>query len=1042
MAGRIFEAALQNRLMTGILMVVFVAIGLRAMLLLPIDASPDVTPNLVQIATEAPGLGAAEVENLITFPIEVSMRGLPGIKEIRSVSRFGLSSVQVYFNEKLDTYFVRRLVMERLPEAGATIPRGYGPPQMTPVSTSLGEIFQFEVIDPHRSAMELRSILDWRIAPRLKEVPGVVEVNSFGGQLKTYEVQIRPETLVAYKLTLGEVFHALEKNNLSAGGGYIIHNGEQQVIRGAGLVTSLTDVGNIVIGSRDGVPIYIRNLGSVAFAPMLRQGAVTRDGKGETVAGIVMLLIGENSRTVVDRVKTKIEEVKPTLPKGVQIVPYYDRAELIRRTIDTVAHNLAEGAILVSVLLFLFLGDIRASLIVASVIPLSMLAAFIGMNWMGVSGNLMSLGAIDFGLIVDGSVVMIENIFHRLARDPSGKGSMAHRVFEAGREVLRPIVFAIGIIIVVYLPILSFQEVEGKMFRPMALTVIFALAGSLLFALTYVPVMASVFLRSIVPHEPWIVRQCNRVHEWLRRKSMRRPRAIVLVTAGIFGVSLLAAPFLGTEFIPTLDEGVINLDVLQIPSISLEGAVSNSTEAEKVLLELPEVSQVVSRIGRPEIATATNGPDESDVYIFLKPRDLWQVSSKDQLVQTIERKLHERVPGMRFGISQPIEALVNDMISGIKGDVAIHIYGDNLERMLEAGKKIMSVLASLPGATDIKMIPRTGLASINIQVDRAAVARYGINASDVLDAIATIGGHVVGQVVEGQARYALQVRFEETARQNLDQLSDISVAAPDGALIPLVQLAQIGVSEGPVAIWRANLNRRITVAANVRGTDLGSFVARAKSAIASDVKLPPGWWLEWGGQYENLQRASNRLMILVPAALLLILVLLYNTFSSMRMALLIFGNVLLGASGGIFALLLRGLTFSITAGVGFITLFGVSVLNGVVLVSEINRLREAGRDLDEATASASRDRLRPILMASLVALFGFIPMAISHGAGAEVQRPLATVVIGGLLTSMPFTLYVIPILYRWLAPANGNSTPAVSPLNGSVAAASSHAPIP
>src|SRR6201997_2194723 len=635
MARRIFEAALQNRLMTMILIVVFVMVGLRATVLLPIDASPDVTPNVVQIVTDAPGLGAAEVENLITFPVEVSMRGLPGIKEIRSISRFGMSSVQVYFDEKFDTYFVRRLVMERLPDAEATIPPGYGPPQMTPVSTGLGEIFQFEVVDPQLSPMELRSILDWRIAPRLKEVPGVVEVNSFGGELKTYEVQLRPEKLVAYKLTLREVFQALEKNNLSAGGGYIIHNGEQQVIRGAGLVTNLVDVANIVVGSHEGVPIYIRNLGNVAFAPMLRQGAVTRDGKGETVAGIVMLLIGENSRTVVDRVKAKIEEIQPTLPKGVQIVPYYDRAELIRRTIDTVAHNLAEGAILVSVLLFLFLGDIRASLIVASVIPLSMLAAFIGMNWMGVSGNLMSLGAIDFGLIVDGSVVMIENIFHRLARHPHAKGSMSHRIFEAGREVLRPIVFAIGIIIVVYLPILSFQEVEGKMFRPMALTVIFALAGSLLFALTYVPVMASVFLKSTVPHDPWIVRQCNRIHERLRLLSANRPRTVVLAAAGILGVSLVAAPFLGTEFIPTLDEGAINLDVLQVPSISLEEAISNSTEAERALLELPEVTRVVSRIGRPEIATAPNGPDESDVYIFLKPRAQWQVSSKDKLLEKI-----------------------------------------------------------------------------------------------------------------------------------------------------------------------------------------------------------------------------------------------------------------------------------------------------------------------------------------------------------------------------------------------------------------------
>ncbi len=1023
MARRVFEAALENRLMTVILTIVFAAIGVRAMVRLPIDASPDVTPNVVQIVTEAPGLGAAEVENLITFPVEVSMRGLPGIKEIRSISRFGLSSVQVYFEEKLDTYFVRRLVMERLPDAAATIPHGYGPPQMTPVSTGLGEIYQFEIVDRHRSAMELRSILDWRIAPRLKEVPGVVEINSFGGELKTYEVQIRPEALVAYRLTLKDVFEALEKNNLSGGGGYIVHNGEQQVVRGAGLVTNLADIGNIVVGTRNGVPVYIRNLARVAFAPMLRQGAVTHDGKGETVAGIVMLLIGENSRTVVDRVKTKIEEIKPTLPQGVQIVPYYDRAELIRRTIDTVAHNLAEGAILVSVLLFLFLGDIRASLIVASVIPLSMLAAFIGMNWMGVSGNLMSLGAIDFGLIVDGSVVMIENIFHRLAHDHDTKASMVHRVFKAGGEVIRPIVFAIIIIIVVYLPILSFEEVEGKMFRPMALTVIFALSGSLLFALTYVPVMASVFLKRIIPHEPWIVRQCDWIHERLRLKSMKWPGTVVLVTAGIFGLSLLAAPFLGTEFIPTLDEGVINLDVLQTPSISLEEATSNSTEAEKAMLELPEVARVISRIGRPEIATAPNGPDESDVYIFLKPKRQWHVSSKEELIQNLEHKLHERVPGMRFGFSQPIEGRINDMLSGIKADVAIHIYGESIDRMMKVGAQMVNVLASLPNASDIRMIPRAGLPSVNIELDRAAVARYGINAADVLDAIETIGGHIVGQVVEGQARYPLQVRFEETARQNLDQLKDISVAAPDGALIPLVQLAHISVSEGPVAVWRDNLSRRVTVAANVRGTDLGSFVAAAKSAIAKQIELPAGWWLEWGGQYENLQRASNRLMVLVPAALLLILVLLYNTFSSMRLALLVFGNVLLGASGGIFALLFRGLTFSITAGVGFITLFGVSVLNGVVLLAEINRIRESGKPTDEAIALASRDRLRPILMASLVALLGFIPMAVSHSSGAEVQRPLATVVIGGLLTSMPFTLYVIPILYRWIAPNQIDAKP-------------------
>jgi cobalt-zinc-cadmium resistance protein CzcA len=1020
MAQRIFEAALRNRLMTILLVVVFVAIGVRAMMLLPIDASPDVTPNVVQIATEAPGLDAVNVEKLITFPIEVSMRGLTGITEIRSISRFGLSSVQVYFNEHMDIYFARRLVMERLPSAAAMLPPGYGPPQMTPVSTTLGEIFQFEVRDPNRSLMELRSILDWQIAPRLKEVPGVVEINSYGGQLKTYELALHPDALVAYGLTLRDVFNALERNNRGAGGGYIVHNGEQEVIRGSGLIRTLDDVRNIVVGNRNGVPIYIRNLGHVQFAPMLRQGAVTHDGKGETVAGVVMMLIGSNARTVIDGVKAKLQQIEPSLPAGVKVVPYYDRSDLIARTIDTVGHNLIEGAILVTVLLFLFLGDIRASLIVASVIPLSLLAAFLGMNWAGVSGNLMSLGAIDFGLIVDGSVVMVENIFHRMARQDEPVPSMAHLVFEAGREVLRPIVFAIGIIIVVYLPILTFQNVEGKMFRPMALTVIFALAGSLLFALTYVPVMASIFLRKPSHAEPWIARQAARLNERVRALTARWPRVVVVATAALLSVSFVLAPFLGSEFVPTLDEGTFNLDVMQPPSISLESAIRTSGAAEKAIMELPEVDHVVSRIGRPEIATDTIGPDESDVYIFLKPKKQWRVHSRDELIRQIEERLAQRVPEMTFGFSQPIESRVNDIVAGVKGDVAIRIYGDDLDQMMSMGQRIRKIVAAIPGAADLKMIPRSGLPSINIEVDRRQIARYGINAADVLDAVETIGGHVTGQVVEGQARYPLQVRFDETARRNLDQLDDLKVAAPSGALIPLAQLAHFKLSEGPVSIWRKNLTRQVTVAANVRGTDLGSFVAAAKGAIQKQIELPRGWWLEWGGQYENLARASSRLMLLVPASLLLIFVLLYNTFTSVRMALLIFTNVLLGASGGIFALYLRGLTFSITAGVGFITLFGVSVLNGVVLVSELVRLRESGQDVDSALSGALHDKLRPILMASLVALFGFIPMALSSGDGAEVQRPLATVVIGGLITSTPFTLYVLPILYRWISKRDEN----------------------
>ncbi|MDO8431427.1 MAG: CusA/CzcA family heavy metal efflux RND transporter [Candidatus Binatus sp.] len=1022
MANRLFEAALQNRLLTIILVLVIVGLGARALVSLPIDAVPDVTPNVVQVVTDAQGLGPAEVEKFITFPVEIAMRGMPGITEIRSLSRFGLSSVWIYFEEKYDIYFARRLVMERLPAARELIPKGYGSPEMTPVSTALGEIYQFEVVDPNRSLMDLRSILNWQIAPRLKAVPGVVEVNSFGGELRTFELQLDPSSLVAYGLSLSDVFRALEKNNASAGGGYIVRSGEQEVIRGTGLIQNLADVGNIVVGNRTGVPIYAKNLGKVAFAPRIRQGAVTHDGKGETVVGVVMMLIGENSRTVVERVKAKIKEIQPTLPEGVKIEPFYDRADLIKRTIETVSHNLVEGAILVVVVLFLFLGDIRASLIVASVIPLSMLVAFMGMKWSGVSGNLMSLGAIDFGLIVDGSVVMIENIFRRLATsDPRGH-SMSHRIFEAGREVLRPIVFAIGIIIIVYLPILTFENVEGKMFRPMALTVIFALCGSLLCALTFVPVMASLLLKKVPAHEPYIARMFDRWHANAAGWIGPRPQIALGASLVLLIVGFAWGPFLGSEFIPTLNEGTINVDVLRVPSISLGAAAKDATRAEKALLELPEVTRVVSRIGRPELATDTAGPDESDVYVFLKPPEEWRMTGREALIKELERKLKERVPETRYSFSQPIENRVNDMIAGIKADVALHVYGDDFGKMLGFGKKLLKILSEIPGSADGKVAPREGLPSLNIEINRAEVARYGINVSDVLDAVETIGGKIVGQVVEGDARYLLQVRFAKASRENLEQLDDIMVAAPDGKLIPLAQLARFTVEEGPVSIWRENLTRRVTVAVNVRGTDLGSFVAKAKAAVGEQAELPRGWWLEWGGQYENLQRASKRLMLLVPVSLLLIVILLYNTFNSMRTALLIFGNVLLGACGGIIALGLRGLTFSITAGVGFITLFGVSVLNGVVLVSEINRLREMGTPVDEAIAQASRERLRPILMASMVALFGFIPMAISRGAGAEVQSPLATVVIGGLITSTPFTLYVLPLIYRWLIPDTGDGT--------------------
>jgi cobalt-zinc-cadmium resistance protein CzcA len=1010
----LFETSLRNRLMVIVLVLVATIAGLRAMTLLPIDALPDVTPNVVQVVTDAAGLSAAEVEEFVTFPVEVAMRGLPGVNDIRSISRFGLSSVWIYFDEFTDIYFARRLVGERLPAASDMIPPGFGTPQLTPVSTGLGEIFQFEVKDPHRSLMELRAILDWQIAPRLKEVPGVVEVNSYGGQARSYEVQLRPDALVQYHFSLQQVFAALERNNASAGGGYLLRNGEQEVIRGAGLVRNLRDLGNIVVGARDDVPVYIHSLGRVRFAPLLRQGAVTADGHGETVAGVVMLLIGQNGRIVTEGVKAKLAEIAGQLPPGVKIVPYYDRTDLIRRTIDTVIHNLVEGALLVAAVLLLFLGNLRASMIVAAVIPLAMLVAFMGMYASGVSGNLMSLGAIDFGLVVDGSVVMMENIFRHLLRPRPADEPVTHTIYTAGKEVLRPIVFATVIIIIVYLPILTFREVEGKMFRPMALTVIFALSGALLCSITIVPVLASLFLSKVTPREPWLARSCEALSARIGAAIAAWPRLALALSAAIFAASVIVAPFLGTQFIPTLDEGSVNLDVMRVPSISLEGAIADATRTEKALLQLPAVSRVISRTGRPEIATDTNGPDESDIYVFLKPRSQWQARDKHDLIERMRRKLARAVPGTRFGFSQPIESRINDMLAGIKADVAIHIYGDDMDRMLAAARRIMDIVSRIPGAEDPKIVPRAGLPALTIEIDRDAVARYGINVSDVLDTVRTIGGRLAGQVIDGQARFPIQVRFALSTRDSLAQLRNIQVAAPGGALIPLDQLAHFVEREGPVAIWRENLARKVTVAVNVSGTDLGGFVAEAKARLARQFRLPRGWRIEWGGQYENLARAAHRLALLTPVALLLILVLLYNTFGSMRMALLVFSNVLLAASGGIFALLARGMPFSITAGVGFITLSGVSVLNGVVLTSEINRLVEDGMPVAAALEQAGRERLRPILMASLVALFGFLPMAVAASAGAEVQRPLATVVIGGLITSTPFTLYVLPLAYRWL----------------------------
>jgi cobalt-zinc-cadmium resistance protein CzcA len=1031
MIERLIDFSIRNRALVILGVLLVGAVGLRAAQGLPIDAVPDVTNVQVQVLTTAPALGPLEVEKFITFPVETVMSGLPRLAEVRSLSKFGLSSVTIVFEEGTDIYFARQLVAERLAEARQVVPDGYGNPTMGPISTGLGEIYQFTVqgdpmclpgepdVEDCYTPMELRTVLDWYIAYQLRSVPGVVEVNTFGGELKTYEVQLDPARLTALDIPLGDVFEAIERNNANAGGAYIQRSGEQLLIRGEGLVSSLDDIRRIVVSNRhEGTPITINEIAEVVNAPMVRQGAATYEGRGETVIGIAMMLMGANAREVSRDVGAKLEEIRPTLPDGVTVEVFYDRTDLIDRTIRTVATNLIEGGILVVVVLLLLLGNVRGGLVVASVIPLSMLGAFIAMRVAGLSGNLMSLGAIDFGLIVDGSVVVVENVVRVLNdRRPKGDG-LRSTVREAAVEVGRPVAFAVAIIILVYVPVLSLRGVEGKMFQPMALTVVFALAVSLVLALTWVPALCTfVFRKGVVEHETAVLRRIRAWYAPLLERSLARPKKTLALVGGIFVLSLGAVPFMGAEFVPTLEEGAIAMHAIRLPSVSLEESVKATTRLERVLLDRfpDEIDTLVSKTGRPEVATDPMGVELSDVIIMLNPVSEWSaVSTKEELIGAIQETLHEEVPGQRFSFSQPIEMRMNELISGVRSDVAVSIYGEDLQALKTAGDDLAKILREVPGAADVKAEQSAGLPVLRIKINRDAIARYGIDASDVLDAVTTMGGRHVGEVFEGQRRFALQVRYREDARSSVEAIRQIPIAAPGGALIPLGQLADLSVEEGPAQISRDRIQRRLTVEANVRGRDLSGFVSEAKARIEEAAVLPAGYFLEWGGQFKNLQEATERLIVAVPVALLLIFFLLYMTYGSAMPALIVYLNVPFAATGGIFALLLRGMPFSISAGVGFIALFGIAVLNGVVLISYILQLQHDGTPLDDAVKRGALTRLRPVLMTAAVAAFGFVPMALATSAGAEVQRPLATVVIGGLVTSTLLTLLVLPTVYAWL----------------------------
>lgn len=1021
MIGKLIDLALANRFVVILTTMLLVAFGFWSMSKLPVDAVPDVTNVQVQVMTTAPALGPEETEQFITFPVETAMSGIPRVEEIRSVSQFGLSVVTVVFEEGTDIYWARQQVGERLQAARENIPAGIPAPKMGPIATGLGEIYQFEVRSKpgyKHSLMELREILDWQIAYQLRSVPGVIEINTNGGEARTYEVQIDPNKLLDFKIPITKVFDALKSNNANEGGGYLIlHSQEQRIVRGEGLIGDVEDVKNIVLDTRqDGSPVYLSQVADVRFAPLIRQGAVTRDGRGEGVVGVVMLLAGENSRAVVERVKDKMTEIEKTLPEGVVIEPFYDRTELVQKTIHTLTKNLIEGGVLVIIVLLVLLGSFRAGLIVALAVPLSMLGAFIGMLYAGLSGNLMSLGAIDFGLIVDGSVVLIENVVRRVAEhrhEHHEDRAPVSVIRDACREVARPVVFGVGIILLVYLPILSLRGLEGKMFRPMALTVIFALLTSLMLALTLMPVLASIYLRSVSETEPFLIRWVKALYRPILGLVVRHPLPIFVATLMSFVGSLVLASQLGAVFIPKLDEGAIAIQATRLPSVSLETSVEMTTKIEACIKQFPEVDSVVCKTGRPEIANDPMTVNMTDIIISLKPHDQWRFSTKEELVTAIEEALETQVPGNVYSFSQPIELRVAELVAGVRSDVGISLYGDDLPTLREKAEEIVRVLNKVPGAADVQAEQTGGLPYLRVVIKRNKIARYGINARDVLDAVAAIGGREAGQVFEGQRRFPLQVRLGPGWRQDLAKIQQIKVADPKGRQIPLEELTDLIVEDGPAQISRDSIRRRTVIQCNVRGRDLAGFVADAKKAVDRDVKLPTGYSLTWGGQFKNLQEASERLMIAVPLALFMIFALLHLSLNSMRLASLIFLNVPLAATGGILALWLRGLPFSISAGVGFIALFGVAVLNGVVLVTYIVQLRKEGRSPAQAAYDGAMMRIRPVLMTAMVATLGFIPMAISSSAGAEVQRPLATVVIGGLVTSTILTLFVIPAVYRW-----------------------------
>lgn len=1018
----IVEASLRNRLIVLVLAALLVGFGLYSAKTLTIDAVPDVTNVQVQIITAAPALSAVEVEQYITVPVERAMSGVPQVTQVRSISKYGLSVVTVVFTDETNLYLARQLIAERMREAEDTVPRQYGKPEMAPISSGLGEIFQFVVRGEGRSLMEVEETLDWYLGPQLRTVPGVVEVNSFGGENREYQVVLNPVQLRSLGISIREVVEAIERTNANAGGGYIEHNREQYVIGASGLVRNREDLGLVVVGATpQGIPITLGQLGEVQFGPRLRRGAASRDGQGEVAVGVVMMLLGGNSRTVTESVKVKLAELEKSLPAGIHVEPFYDRSVLVDRTIHTVARNLAEGAGLVLLVLFLLLGSLRAGLVVAATIPLAMLFALLLMKIRGDSGNLMSLGAIDFGLIVDGAVIIVENAVRHLNEARARKGidltpqERLSIVRDSTLEVRSATIFGEAIIAIVYLPILTLSGIEGKLFRPMAITVLFALLGAFLFSLTVIPVLCSLLLRPSKHHrEPFLVRKLEALYQPLLRISLKK-RWLTL-SVGVLLMTLGVGLFtrLGAEFIPQLDEGDLLLEARRLPGISLSESVATDRRLQQAILEVPEVRQVVSRTGAPELATDPMGIEQSDVYILLKPQATWRAGvTKAQIAEEISKKVAAQVPEVSTAISQPIQMRTNELVAGVRSDVAVLIYGPDLQSLKTLGDQVAAVLSKIPGAVDVRTEQNAGLNYIRIRPDRAKLARYGLTIQDINQLTQTLAvGHPAGIVFEGDRRFDIVVKMLASFQGSVEAFRGLPLKAATGQMIPLGDVAEILIEQGPVMINREQQSRRLVVEFNVRGRDLLSVVQDAQAAVQKQVTRPPGYWIDWGGQFQHFVEAKSRLTLVVPLALALIFFLLWMAFHAFRPALLIFCNIPFAIIGGVIALWIRQIPFSISAGVGFVALFGVAVLNGLVLVTFSRRLETEGLSPEEAIERAAQLRLRPVLMTALVASLGFIPMALSRAPGSEVQRPLATVVIGGLITATLLTLFLFPTLYR------------------------------